>query len=324
MRNHQIDPLVSIVCFTYNHSAYLQWALDGFLMQETDFPFEIIVHDDASTDGTTEIVRKFEAHHPQLVSAIYRQRNLYSQGARGKIHSDSYRLARGKYIALCEGDDYWTDPLKLKKQVEAIEHSVGASACFHRAQRVNLTTNEVLGYYPQRMDRDRIGFGYLLEHWGTVMQTASYLFRRDAVFDLPWDALSCLSSGDLAIYLWVARKGEAVFLPDCMSIYREGGGAWSATPVSTRVRNSLNTVQRMGAWFEGMEAFSHCQFVCREKHRLACYAYQEAFASMTRNCYREAARLLVQSFHLQPSLVLRFLKNDGLAYMLAKMIVARH
>ena len=107
------NPLVSICCITYNHEKFIKDAIEGFLMQKTDFPIEILIHDDASTDGTTEIIKKYEKEYPDLIHAVYQTENQYSQGK--KVFPILANQASGKYIALCEGDDYWTDPLKLQK-----------------------------------------------------------------------------------------------------------------------------------------------------------------------------------------------------------------
>jgi glycosyltransferase involved in cell wall biosynthesis len=112
-------PLVSIRCVTYNHVHFIRDAIEGFLMQETTFPVEILIHDDASTDGTADIVREYEAKYPQLIRPIYQTENQYSQG--NKASQIMRALQRGKYIAVCEGDDYWADPKKLQIQVSYLE-----------------------------------------------------------------------------------------------------------------------------------------------------------------------------------------------------------
>lgn len=127
-------PLVSICCVTYNHVQFIRKCLDGFLMQKTDFPIEILIHDDCSTDGTTEIIREYEAKYPELIFPLYEEENQYQQGKAAEIDFYNYRRARGKYIAYCEGDDYWTDPLKLQKQVDFMEANPEYSVCFHDFQ----------------------------------------------------------------------------------------------------------------------------------------------------------------------------------------------
>jgi len=113
-------PLVSISCTTYNHEKYIEDALEGFLIQETNFPFEILIHDDASTDSSAEIIREYEVQYPNLFKPIYQTKNQYSKGKNPNVEF-LFPKAKGKYIAFCEGDDYWTDQKKLQNQVDFLE-----------------------------------------------------------------------------------------------------------------------------------------------------------------------------------------------------------
>lgn len=128
----QENVMVSICCIVYNHESYIRQCLDGFIMQKTNFVYEIVIHDDASTDKTAEIIREYEAKYPNIIKPIYQKENQYSKGIQ---ISATYNLprAKGKYIALCEGDDYWTDPLKLQKQVDFLEINLEYSGCVHQA-----------------------------------------------------------------------------------------------------------------------------------------------------------------------------------------------
>ncbi|WP_217645440.1 glycosyltransferase family 2 protein [Oceanisphaera psychrotolerans] len=160
------QPLVSIVCHTYNHVNYIKDALNGFLMQETDFPFEIIVHDDASTDGTTEIVKEYVEIYSNIIVPVIQSENKWSKGVMPR--SFTFPKVRGKYIALCEGDDYWVSASKLKSQVSNFK--CGVSLVFHDSIRcenflVSATSyyNEskvpVVGYKPFQM---RVALKHLL------------------------------------------------------------------------------------------------------------------------------------------------------------------
>ena len=124
-------PLVSICCITYNHEQFIREAVDGFLMQKTDFPIEIIIHDDASIDGTTKIIKEYQGKHAELIKLIIQTENQYKTRGFGFL-VDLFQQAQGKYIALCEGDDYWTDPLKLQKQVDFLEANPDYSLVSHR------------------------------------------------------------------------------------------------------------------------------------------------------------------------------------------------
>ena len=130
-------PLVSIGCTTYNQEPYIRQCIEGFLMQKTNFPFEIIINDDCSTDGTTEIIKEYEKQYPNLINAIYHSENQQSRGVRSVYFEYVFPAARGKYMAMCEGDDYWTDPLKLQKQVDFLEKYNEYSLVYSKVKVVN-------------------------------------------------------------------------------------------------------------------------------------------------------------------------------------------
>lgn len=124
------DVMVSICCTAYNHAKYIEEALEGFIMQQCNFKFEILVSDDASTDNTASIIKKYEDKYPDLFRVFYLKENQYSKGNK-PLFNILFPAAKGKYIALCEGDDYWTDPLKLQKQVDFLEENEEYVACQH-------------------------------------------------------------------------------------------------------------------------------------------------------------------------------------------------
>ncbi len=125
--------VVAIRCCTYNHEPYIRDALEGFVMQKTDFPFVAIVHDDASTDRTAEIIREYAEKYPDIIKPIYETENQYSKkdGSLARIMNKACDATGAKYVAMCEGDDYWTDPYKLQKQVDFLESHPDYSMCFH-------------------------------------------------------------------------------------------------------------------------------------------------------------------------------------------------
>ena len=124
------DIMISVICITYNHEKYIRKCLDGFIMQETDFPYEVLVHDDASTDNTAAIVHEYEILYPDIIKPIYQTENQYSKG-KAITRDIIFPKCRGKYIALCEGDDYWIDTGKLQKQFDALETHPEIDMCVH-------------------------------------------------------------------------------------------------------------------------------------------------------------------------------------------------
>ncbi len=186
---NDMKTVVSICCLTYNHAQFIRQCMDGFLMQETTFPVEILVHDDASTDGTDVILREYEAKYPDKVFPLYENENKYTNGYKGRMDIVfNYSRARGKYIASCEGDDYWTDPLKLQKQVDFMEAHTDYAVCFHRCKRLNTITGKTVNdrcwrFLAQGQEGVDITIDMYLSSW--ITQPLTMLFRRE-MFDPRW------------------------------------------------------------------------------------------------------------------------------------------
>ena len=167
--------MVSIQCLVYNHEPYLRQCLDGFVMQKANFKFEAIVHDDVSTDRSAEIIREYAEKYPDIIKPIFEKENQFSKGF-DKLSSIMNAAGKGKYIALCEGDDYWTDPLKLQKQVDFMEAHPDYAMCFSDAV---VTWEDDKGIIPRSgffnvETREYTGQD-LLRNW---VPTASVLYRN--------------------------------------------------------------------------------------------------------------------------------------------------
>ena len=217
-------PLVSILCLAYNHEPYIEDALEGFLIQRTDFPFEILIHDDASTDRTADIIREYEANYPNLIKPIYQRENQYSQGIRVTL-TYQYPRALGKYIAMCEGDDYWTNPLKLQKQTDFLEKNSDFAICFHNMQiiyenepRLNRISNK---------NQNEITTINTLA-CGNYIYTASCVFRNNFIILPDW-FYQC-PVGDYPLHLLNAQYGKIKFVNEVMGVYRiHQEGTWGDT-----------------------------------------------------------------------------------------------
>ena len=130
------DIKVSIICLAYNHEKYIRSALQGFVDQITDFCYEVLINDDASTDKTADIIREYEKKYPDIIKPVYQKENQHSQGIR-IISTYLLPKAQGEYLAYCEGDDFWTDPYKLQKQYDILEKHKECSLCIHRVDCLN-------------------------------------------------------------------------------------------------------------------------------------------------------------------------------------------
>lgn len=244
---------VSIMCTTYNHKNYIKNALEGFVNQKTDFRYEIVIYDDASTDGTAEIVREYAESYPDLIKAHLAHINTYNHPERKKLIKE-YRaeILKGKYIALCEGDDYWIYDQKLQKQYEWMEKHPNTSLCIHNAIRYDAERGEVL---PQLINRDT-GFMEAEEIFlgdSGAVPTASF-FLRKKFFDTLSDSYYICPVGDDPLRYWLAYNGDIYYM----------NKVWS-------VRNYMHK----GSWNYSMKANEDLRVIHLEKYLLYCSKFDQ-------------------------------------------------
>lgn len=221
--------LVSVCCMTYNHVSFIRQCLDGFMMQKCSFNFEVLIHDDASTDGTQNIIREYVTRYPDIIKPIYQKENQYSKGIDPNVKYNFSR-AKGKYIALCEGDDYWTDPFKLQKQVDFLESHPDYVMCSHRfnqyIQDKNLLEEEKnLTFQGADYDLKNLIGG----KWLT--QTLTVMYRRDALDLQRYESYGM--SLDMILFYELLRNGKGYCFSDVMGVYRlHKGGVWSEVSIN--------------------------------------------------------------------------------------------
>lgn len=206
--------LVSIRCTTYNHAQYIRQCLDGFVMQKTNFPFEAIVHDDASTDGTDKIILEYAEKYPNIIIPVLEEENQYSKG-NGSVTRIVESYMRGKYIAFCEGDDYWTDPYKLQKQVDFLEAHPDYGLChtdFYTTGRRRIT--------PVKEEKDDNYWPSILIK-GLRIGTVTVMVRSDIYMNRPrLNVGKGWPIGDLPIWYEIARVSKIKYLPEITATYR--------------------------------------------------------------------------------------------------------
>ncbi len=211
-------PLVATSTLTYNHEPYIRDCLDGILMQKTTFPVRVVVFEDCSTDATREIVKEYQEKYPNLFVTVFAPHNTYGKPERREALKPYFEArAVAKYIALCEGDDYWTDPLKLQKQVEFLERNEGYSMCFHNADIINESEDIHkirLKQFNHLEERDYSG-EEIATKWS--IPTASTVFRNYHESP-PRDKR--LIFGDTVLFVWLSEKGKLHCMGDIMSVYR--------------------------------------------------------------------------------------------------------
>ena len=219
-------PLVSICAIAYNHEKYIEDAMDGMLMQETTFPFEIIVHDDASTDNTANIIRKYAEKFPNIVRPIFQTENQYSKKKR-QVKSFVYEKARGKYMALCECDDYWIDANKLQIQIDLMEQNPQCHMSFHAAEE-RFNHDKCGKIIAKHVNRNKVfSTSEVILGGGGFCPTASVIHRKEIVSNLP-SFLNDAPVGDYFLQIFGSLNGGALYVDKVMSVYRQGvEGSWS-------------------------------------------------------------------------------------------------
>jgi glycosyltransferase involved in cell wall biosynthesis len=209
--------IVSICCQTFNHVHFIEQCLESFLMQKANFRFEILLRDDASTDGTAEICQAYANKYPDIIKLLAYKENQFAKGI--KPMQDNVKRAQGKYIALCDGDDYWTDPYKLQKQVDFLEANEAYSGSYTDTLLLDKDN-----FSPWRKDlpsamslRDVISLY-------SPFHTSSFLFKKDAGCLETFDQFKEINSNDMLLFALVAEKGNLVKI-DCQpTVYRKHVG----------------------------------------------------------------------------------------------------
>jgi glycosyltransferase involved in cell wall biosynthesis len=223
------QPKVSVLMITYNHEKYIAEAIESVLMQKVDFPYELIVGEDCSTDGTREIVREYSRKYPEIIRAHLRERNI---GARENSRQVFF-ASQGNYLALLEGDDYWTSPRKLQIQADLLDAHPETSICGHPCIWHYEDGSQPDAVVPE-LPRGFYGIENLLR--GDRLSTCSVMFRR-VVEDIAPECYRHLAMGDLPLFVELARRGNICLFKETMGVYRiHAGGCWSGMAVLRRER----------------------------------------------------------------------------------------
>lgn len=208
-------PTVSVCCITYNHSKFIGQALESFLNQNTSFSYEILVYDDASNDGTRDILKEYELKYPQIIRVFYSSENQYSQGVR--LLNLRYNLprARGKYIATCDGDDFWTDPLKLQKQVDFLDSNPEVVMCFHGFDRLENDKSTDSKLY-NHLHHSPFTIFEQKEFLQLHVQFLTIMFRQNVKFPM----ISSEINGDVFVLTHLSEVGKCAYLNFNGAVYR--------------------------------------------------------------------------------------------------------
>ena len=291
----QERPIVSIICLTFNQEKYVRDCFEGFVMQQTNFPFEVLVYDDASTDGTPTIIRKYAEKYPDIFKPTLYEKNNYSQGLGYVGFYQGIKVAKGRYIAYCEGDDYWTDEHKLQKQVDFLESHPDYEICAHEVT-VKYADGKEVAYsefehnlFISVKERDYM-FDDILT--GNIFHVSSLMYRNFPI-ELPY-WLPEISACDMVWYRLLGEKGKLHILPDAMSVYRDHKD--SLTSSNTEYNSELKYYTRLSIpVLEKLNIYWHRKYQDKIYPIIAQY-YAECAWIYTRKSTR-SIRLCRQMMH---------------------------
>jgi glycosyltransferase involved in cell wall biosynthesis len=251
-------PLASISCMTFNHAPFIRQCLDHLLAQKTNFPFEIVIHDDASTDGTKEIVEEYALKWPDIIFPYYQNENQYSKGLRGLPSMYNYPRCRGSYIAICEGDDDWPDPLKLQRQVDFLESHEDYVLTFHDFSVVD-EKNQIIDAspLPNRYQRDANSEDLILGRFLTMTVTLCF---RNVIKEFPPEKYK-VTNGDTFLISMLGHYGKGKWMGDKIekAMYRSHrGGVWSMISSDDKLPVRVNTFYWLYSYYNriGKKAYA--------------------------------------------------------------------
>jgi glycosyltransferase involved in cell wall biosynthesis len=256
------NPMVSVKVLAYNHGKFIRQCLDGILMQKTDFPFEVIIGEDCSPDNTRAICEEYKAKYPEKINLITSENNVGPRKNGIRVRA----ACRGKYQATCEGDDYWTDPFKLQKQVDFLEAHPEFIMCFHDCKIINEDGNIVseskLG---TKMQKDRSREDLVR---GDLVPTLSVMFRSGLINEYPKEFYE-VKNGDTFLFALLGQFGPAKYQGEIEpAVYRKhGGGVWSTLKEETRLINGIQTRLKLIYVIKGdLKRTAEVRFIERLSH----------------------------------------------------------
>ena len=269
-------PVVSVLCMAYNHEKYIRQCLDGFVMQKTEFPFEVLINDDASPDGTAKIIREYEEKYPDIIKPIYQNENQYSK--RVNILDDIlFPRAKGKYIALCEGDDCWVDSHKLQRQYDIMEKYPNCHLCCHNVLWVTCEGESRHCTCPKRQYEtglygEDVFVSMVLKNFFHVnsMFVRYDDYKKYCRLRLKFkDIYARIRVGDASLYLYMSQLGDTYYFSDIMSYYRP----WSAPgSFSSQQKDVSEMIFGKEICLEAIKAFDE---YTRYRYHEACSASEQ-------------------------------------------------
>ncbi len=283
---------VSAVIVTFNHERFIAQAIEGFLVQETNFPCELVIADDGSTDGTRNVIRRYWQRYPERIRVLLNRHNIGC--CRTKVHA--YRACRGQYVALLDGDDYWTSPDKLQRQADWLDRHPDCALCFHSVKMVwEDASREPVTFRPP-WGKAVYTLGDLLQQ--NFIASCAPMYRRGVFDEYPaWSFVMPIS--DWTQHVLHAQHGAIGYLDEPMAVYRQHrGGIHSMTPVAHQMRIGLEMLRRFRCAMPREYGSRINRSLCRSYCRLVRLYWDEGRSTEAGRCLWECFREVYPSPHL--------------------------
>lgn len=254
----QPAPLISVWCITFNHKQYIEACFNGILSQKTDFAMEVVVMDDASTDGTSDIIRRYCELYPTIFHAFIAQKNFYKNISRSKILAKMRsKYMRGEYFAICEGDDYWCDSNKIQLQMQFLQNNPEYALAMHNAKRINYDTGEEDMVKGTEKSHEIKPKEIILQNSG-IWPTASMVGKKEVCLCEPF-FFEC-GIGDWPMQLFSLTKGRIYYFSDVMSVYRYmHEGSWSLSTKKS-LKNEIMHGVKMLCFLDKYNLYTNCAY----------------------------------------------------------------
>nr|AXL04961.1 putative glycosyltransferase [Aeromonas hydrophila] len=282
---------VSVCCITYKQEQYIVQAVDSFLMQKTTFPFEIIIGEDCGGDGTLTILAEYQKRYPNLIKVITSENNV---GANANILR-VFNAAKGDYIAICEGDDYWVDEVKLQKQYDNLILEKNINICFTASQK--LASNGTINRYAYHNKHKKIfEFSSVVRGGGGFMPTASIMVKSEIVNKMP-DWFVSAPIGDFYIQILGALGYGALYLPDVTCVYRLNAvGSWTNSKFKDSSSKIINDAKIHDRCIRKLEQLSDCRYNNDYNYAIAMFYYGAASLLTKNKDYQHACEMIKLSW----------------------------
>lgn len=267
-------PILTIYCLAYNHGNYIKKTLEGFIRQKTEYKFKVIVHDDASTDDTAKIIKEYADKFPDIISPIFQIENQYSKGVKIVNEFITPRL-EGKYIAVCEGDDYWCDENKIQIQIDYMENNQDCALCVHNTEFMNEDGTSMGKFFNKfNEERDFSTDELIRASDGGFFHLSSFLYRLEDRLNYPSE-FYIKGVGDYPLTIYLSTKGRVHYIDKVMSKYRVmSKGSWTQR-INSSKKSKKKHLESMIAGIKAMDEATdyiyHESFVFAEKNQKFAY-----------------------------------------------------